>query len=55
MFTKKLSLKMWIKCAVRGEVGNDVINKRKTVLALWKLIKVCWEVLQWENFATANK
>ena len=32
---------MWIRCAVRGKVADDVINKRKTDMAEWKLIKLC--------------
>jgi len=46
---------MWIKCVIRGKIADDIINKRKTDNALWILIKVCWEALQWKNFATANK
>lgn len=54
-FTKQLFLTMWIKCAVRGKIAVDIINKKKTDMAQWKLTKVCWEALQWKNFATANK
>ena len=46
---------MWIKCAVRGKMAVDASNKRKTDMALWKSIKMCWEALQWKNFATVNK
>jgi hypothetical protein len=34
---------VWIKTAV------DASNKSKTDMVLWKLIKVCWEALQWCN------